>query len=136
MSYDLDGLERECNSLGIDCSRVEPNQLDVLVSADCTLQFSNQPEESDTRVGFAGTPWHSHDQLMLMTSDSTFIECSEFEMIRLLASGDLVIVSQFLKGELGDRWLAHKSERLDIGNIEAGEELHIKRMASPCRSGV
>ena len=125
MTYDLDAIESDCVSLGIVCHRVASDQIDLVLAADCILQFSNQASEGDTMVGFSDTPWHSHDKLMVMTGDSTCIECSELDIVRLIASGDLVIVSQIMNGQLTDRWLAHKAEPLDLQHIEAGEELRI-----------
>lgn len=125
MTYDLDGIENECASLGIRCRRIDSDQVDVLLASDCVLQFSNQPSEGDTMVGFSDTPWHSHDKLMVMTGGSTYIECSELDIVRLIALGDLVIVSQIMNGQLADRWLAHRAELLDLQHIEEGEELRI-----------
>lgn len=130
MNYDLDSIEAECASLGIPSLRVDSDQIDIILASDCVLQFSNQPIEGDTMVGFRDTPWHSHDKLMVMTGDSTCIECSELDVVRLIASGDLMIVSQFVKGRLTDRWLTHKAEPLDLQYIKAGEELRVNAWLS------
>lgn len=64
-----------------------------------------------------------------MTGSNTYIECDELDIIIGLVSGELLIVSQYIKSSLTDRWIMHKYETLDLKCIEAGEELLIYRLA-------
>ena len=60
-----------------------------------------------------------------MTGSNSYIECDEFDIIIGLVSGELLIVSRYLKSKLNDRWIMHKKEPLDLKYIEAGEVLKI-----------
>jgi hypothetical protein len=42
----------------------------------------------------------------------------------------LVVISQIIEGELRDRWIAHKSDRLDLRFIQPGEALRVFRLPS------
>ena len=107
----------------------DTNRIDVSIREDCILSFLNLIDESDTLVGFDGTPWHSHGIVQFMTGSNTYIECDELDIIIGLISGELLIVSQYLKSTLTDRWIMHKDEPFDLKHIEAGEELKIYCLA-------
>lgn len=127
-TYRLDELAKLASEQGLECRRVDDNRLDVMLASDVVLAFFNLVDENDTLVGFDGTPWHSHGAVQFMTGASTYIECDELDILVGLFSGELVIVSQYLHGELKDRWLAHKDEPLDLQHIEPGEELRAFRL--------
>lgn len=129
MSYDLDAIENECAAKKLSCNRVSTNEIEVILEPECILQFANLIEEDDTIIGFKNTPWHSHDELMLMTGDDTWTELSEVDVITSLAAGTLVVVSQWIDGKLHDRWLAHRDEKLDLKHLQPLEELRIKQIA-------
>lgn len=129
MTYRLDELAKLASEMGLESSRVDAHRLDVRLAPDSVLSFSNLVDENDTLVGFDGTPWHSHGIVQFMTGGSTYVECDELDILSGLGNGALVIVSQFLRGELKDRWLAHKDEPLDLRYMEAGEELRVARLA-------
>ncbi len=128
--YRLDELAKLASEQGLEWRRVDDNRLDVTVATDVVLAFCNLVDENDTLVGFDGTPWHSHGVVQFMTGASTYIECDELDILIGLASGDLVVVTQYLHGELKDRWIAHKDEPLDLQYIEAGEELRVVRLSA------
>jgi SAM-dependent methyltransferase len=50
----------------------------------------------------------------VLTGDTTFVECSEFDILIGLGSGELLVASQLRDGQLRDRWLVHKEEPLDV----------------------
>lgn len=128
--YRLDELAKLASEQGLEWRRVDDNRLDVTVATDAVLAFCNLVDEDDTLVGFDGTPWHSHGIVQFMTGASTYIECDELDILIGLASGDLIVVTQYLHGELKDRWIAHKDEPLDLQYIEAGEELRVVRLSA------
>lgn len=128
MRYRLDELAQLASQQGLEWRRVDDNRLDVRVATDAVLAFCNLVEQNDTLVGFDGTPWHSHGVVQFMTGDGTYIECDEFDILIGLGTGDLIIVTQYLGGELKDRWLAHKNEPLDLQCIEPTEELRAIRI--------
>lgn len=129
MEYRLDDIEKLCTDNGFHTHRPDKNRVDLRIRDDCVLSFVNLVEEEDTLVGFDGTPWHSHGVVQFMTGSNTYIECDELDIIIGLVSGELLIVSQYIKSSLTDRWIMHKYETLDLKCIEAGEELLIYRLA-------
>ena len=129
MEYRLNKIAELCSENSLKTHIPDKNRIDVFIREDCVLSFLNLVDENDTLVGFDGTPWHSHGNVQFMTGSNTYIECDELEIIIGLVSGELLIVSRYLKSSLTDRWIMHKDEPLDIKYIEAGEELKICRLA-------
>ena len=129
MEYRLDKIIELCSENGLQADKPDKNRVDVKISDDCVLSFLNLVAEKDTLVGFDGTPWHSHGIVQFMTGANTYIECDELDIIVGLVSGELLVVSQYVKSELTDRWIMHKDESLDLKFIEPGEELKVFRLA-------
>ena len=129
MEYRLNKIAELCSENSLKTYIPDKNRIDVFIREDCVLSFLNLVDENDTLVGFDGTPWHSHGNVQFMTGSNTYIECDELEIIIGLVSGELLIVSRYLKSSLTDRWIMHKDEPLDLKYIEAGEELKICRLA-------
>jgi hypothetical protein len=129
MEYRLNKIAELCSENSLKTHIPGKNRIDVFIREDCVLSFLNLVDENDTLVGFDGTPWHSHGNVQFMTGSNTYIECDELEIIIGLVSGELLIVSRYLKSSLTDRWIMHKDEPLDLKYIEAGEELKICRLA-------
>jgi hypothetical protein len=67
--------------------------------------------------------------LMLMTGDTTYVEFDPSELLLNLISGQVVVVTQYMKGQLQDKWLAHRDERINFQYFEPEEELRIFRAA-------
>ncbi len=96
---------------------------------DAVLTFFNLIEESDTLVGFDGTPWHSHGIVSFGIGDASYVEYDEFDILIGLGLGELLVFSRFVDGVLRDRWIAHKSDAVDDHrNMEPGEEVCIYRL--------
>ena len=129
MEYRLNKIADLCSENGLQTHLADHNRIDVKIRTDCVLSFINLVDEEDTLVGFDGTPWHSHGIVQFMTGPDTYIECDELDIIVGLVSGELLIVSQFAKSKLTDRWIIHKDEPLDLKYIEPGEELIVYRLA-------
>lgn len=129
MEYRLNKIAELCSEHGFETDMPEDNRIDVTIHEDCVLSFLNLANENDTLLGFDGTPWHSHGKVQFVTGSNTYIECDELDIIIGLVSGELLIVSQYLKSKLKDRWIMHKDEPLDLKYIEAGEELKVCRLA-------
>jgi hypothetical protein len=129
MRYRLDELAALASELGLESRRVDANRLDVILQG-AVLAFCNLPED-DTLVGFDGTPWHAHGVVLFGTGNATQIECDELDILIGLGSGDLLVLSRFLDGELRDRWIAHRDEPLDLHYMEVGEEIRVFRLREP-----
>jgi hypothetical protein len=128
LAYDLDNLHHHSIELGFEAARSSADRLAVTLLPGVVLEFANLVDESDTLIGFHGTPWHTHDSLMLMVGRDSYIKLSEFELLSALRTGDAVVVEQYFEAELSDRWIAHKLEPFDIKYIEPGEEIRIHRL--------
>lgn len=126
MFYDLDTLEENCRELGFSVSRSTLDALYVEVLEGVILEFSNLRESEDSYVGFQGTPWHSHDRLMLMTGNVTSVELDELDLIQAIKSGAVLIVEEYLGDALKDRWIVHKGEKMDVQHMKPGEEIRIR----------
>jgi hypothetical protein len=100
----------------------------VIIRDAYRLAFCNLPAEDDTLVGFDGTPWHSHGIVSFLAGSPEYVECDELDILIGLGSGDLLVVSQFLDGNLKDRWIEHKNEPLDIKYLQPNEELCVFRL--------
>ena len=105
--------------------------MEVTIVPDGTLVFANTDAGADTYLGFRDLPWHSHGRLMLMTGEATYQEYAPEELIGALVSGEVLVVSQYIRGELRDRWLTHRDEKLDLRYVESDEELRVYRIAEP-----
>lgn len=128
MPYDLDKLNRHCDALGFTATRESVDALKVTIWDGVTLAFLNLVEESDTLIGFEGTQWHTHGNMILMLDQANYVELSECELLTGIKDGDIVVVERFVDSQLEDRWVAHKLEPFDIEYIEPGEELRIRRL--------
>ena len=129
MAYRLDDLAALAHELGLATKWEDADSLDVVVHEGCVLSFCNL--EGDTMMGFEGTPWHHHGVLSLETGDNTYIECDELDVLIGLGSGDLLIVSSIVNGEVRDRWISHREQDLEVRHIASGEELRVFRLPEP-----
>ncbi|MBW8865403.1 MAG: hypothetical protein JF609_10895 [Verrucomicrobia bacterium] len=128
MNYDLDALTELCSERGLAFCRPTGNSLEITLAPDCILIFENLVAKNDTAAGFKETPWHFHGTLILTTDDATCVEYGELAIIQGILSGDIIILSRFLAGKLHMRWLAHKTEKIDMKYISSGEEMRIQRL--------
>lgn len=129
MEYRLDKIAELCSEYGLKTNMPDENRIDISICSDCVLSFLNLVDEDDTLIGFDGTPWHTHGIVEFMTGSNTYIECNELDILIGLVSGELLIVSRYLKSALVNRWIIHKKEPFSLKYIEAGEELKICRLA-------
>jgi hypothetical protein len=128
MVYRLDELAELASELGLTSERVSADRLDVVIGDGYRLAFCNLPAEGDTLVGFDRTPWHSHGMVSFLAGSPEYVECDELDILIGLGSGDLLVVSQFVDGNLKDRWIEHKNEPLDLKYLQPNEELCVFRL--------
>lgn len=128
MVYRLDALSELARELDLVSERLSADRLDVILHDGCRLAFCNLPAEGDTLVGFDGTPWHSHGIVSFLAGSPEHVECDELDILIGLGSGDLLVVSQFMDGELEDRWIAHRDEPLVLKYVKPNEELRVFRL--------
>ncbi len=128
MYYDLDTVQELCGEVGFSCSRLQPDELEVTIELGVSLVFQNFRDEEDTLIGFRGTPWHAHGTLTLMRRDGSYAAFDELDIIQGLRDGNLVLLEMYLNGELRDRWIIHKEERVDVQDITPSEEIRVRRL--------
>lgn len=127
MLLDLDDLERLANSLGFKASRQSADLLELKLSEGTTLIFENLTEDDDNVIGFARTPWHTHDSLCL-EHEGKYYEFSPREVLSGLKSGELIVTARYLAGEPQDMWIDHVREIGQFEFYEPGEEFRVKRI--------
>lgn len=130
--YRLDELAALAADLGFESRRADADRLDVSISG-AVLAFCNLRQEQDTLIGFEGTPWHSHGTVLFQTGQDTYVECDELDILIGLASGDLVILTEYTNGALRDRWLAHHLESFNVKHMQPGDEIRILRLPEKTR---
>ncbi|PYS99349.1 MAG: hypothetical protein DMF63_12080 [Acidobacteria bacterium] len=126
--YDLETIETTCLELGLPCKRTSDCEIEVAIAPGSVLVIANTDTGTDTYLGFRDVPAHSHGPLILMIGEATYVEYDPSEVLRGLVSGHVVILTQYMRGQLTDRWLAHRDEKIDIRYIEADEEIRIYRV--------
>jgi transcriptional regulator of heat shock response len=127
--YDLDDLEKLCPNLEFSSERISDDSLEITILTDCILVFSNWREEKDTCIGFKNTPWHTHDKLILMTDENSYVELNEFELLEGIKKGDVLIIERFINDQLEDRWLLHKNGKINEEDNIPGEEIRIRTVS-------
>jgi hypothetical protein len=121
----LDVIEAQAAHLGFESRRVDRDQLDIVLDAGVILVFSTLDDGADSRVGFDATGWHAHGVVGLEVSKGEYTGVDEVDILPALAHGELVVVSQYVRGKLRDRWLAVVDAPLDGADAGAEEALQI-----------
>src|SRR5215213_896111 len=116
--YDLEEVETICFQHGLEYNRISNSEIEVTIAPDIVLLLANIENGSDTYLGFRDLPWHAHGSLLLMTGETTYVEYDPSELLLNLTSGNVVVVSQYVRGQLRDRWLAHRDEKVNVQFIE------------------
>ncbi len=133
--YRLDKLTEVAAELGFRAVR-DGDRVDVSLTKDdvvkdsakdIVLSFHNLVEQGDTLVGFVGTPWHAHG-VMTFSTDDSYVELDELELLLGLAVGDVLVVSLYVEGDMRDRWLCHRQEHFSLEHMVPGEELRVFRL--------
>ena len=119
-------IAKVAREMGFECS-LDPEELRIVI-AGAELVVSLDEKEPDGPIGFDGTPWHFHSELMMMTSDSTFVQYGLIELLGALKRGEALVYERFVQGTLEDRWISHKDEPFSLSEMEPGEELRIRNV--------
>ena len=127
--FDLDKLHDHCSNLGFHAKRSATERLEVTLVKDVSLVFANLDDESDTLIGFKGTPWHAHGNITLMIGSTEYVELSEYELLSALKAGEVVLVERFVSGVLEDRWIVDRRAPVDIRYIQPHEEIRVRSVA-------
>jgi hypothetical protein len=129
MAYDLQAVQASCARLRLS-SRLSENQVEVDCGPGAVLCIVNSPDDSDSLIGFQGTPWHTHGDLMFNDAAGLYVEMKLDELLAGLANGQVLICELWRDGTLHDRYLAHARLNDELLYVQPGEELRFFRAAT------
>jgi hypothetical protein len=90
MRYDLITAHTRCSELGLASTIQSNERLEVVVGQGIVWCLQNAEVDQDCLIGFEGTPWHVHDDLMFSDAHDNFVEMSYLEMLACIADGQLL----------------------------------------------
>jgi len=129
MIYDLPIIAEYCIELGF---RVIENSDDVVkieVEKGVTLEFMNIDNNSDSLVGFSGTPWHGHGDLVFVVENGKYIELTPLDILQDLKLGRVLLLETWREGKLEDRAILHSESEETFEYMQPGDEYRIRRIA-------
>jgi hypothetical protein len=129
MSYDLDLIQQLCKELELPNSR-KIDRVEISFNQNAVLYFQNAANEEDCLVGFDGTPWHGHNDLMFSDAQGNFIEMNYVDLISGISDGQVLVGERWLNGKVIDRWLEHcdfNDLKIELQCMPSGEELKFFR---------
>jgi len=118
-----------CNELGFEQIIENNDSVEIKLFDEAKLVFENLHEENDSLVGFAGTPWHTHDTLTFADKNGFYIEMNYLDILDGLKMGTVLVCEQFIGNNLIDRYLVHRDYFDEIRFIDKNEEIRIRRIA-------
>jgi hypothetical protein len=127
MRYDLDLICQLCREIGLSV-RAEPDLcVEVDLGRDAILCFQNDQREEDCLMGFLGTPWHVHDDLMFADGRGYYIELDYLNLLTGLKEGQVLVCEREVENRTVDRWLVHSEYNDEFKCLEAGEQIIVRR---------
>ena len=127
MRYDLDFLSEYCREIGLVSRIVAPSTLEVFLGDNAILCFQNAEHEQDCLMGFLGTPWHTHDNLMFCGSWGYYIELDTLNILSGIVGGSVLVCERYADGTLADRWLIHSEYNNEFRHLQPGERIIVRR---------
>ena len=91
------------------------------------LCFQNAEKDEDCLIGFKGTPWHTHDNLMLADAHGNYVELNYLDLVTGLKEGRVLVSEREVDGRLVDRWLIHSEFNDEFRYLEEGERIVVRR---------
>lgn len=125
MRYDLSLIYELCNDVGLHCTRAT-SELSIHLAPGATLLFQNTEREEDCLMGFVGTPWHAHDNLVCSDRQGNCIDLSYLDVVEGVAEGVILICELWVNEKLSDRWLVHRDYVDEFRYLQRGDEIRIR----------
>ncbi|MDB6122736.1 MAG: hypothetical protein JWQ71_1729 [Pedosphaera sp.] len=133
MRYDFELIHELCQELGLrSCIRTH-ERLEIELGEAVVLCFQNAERDEDCLAGFEGTPSHTHGDFMFVDGRSYYTEMNYLDVLTGLKDGEVLICERWNGGRVSDRWLVHRSYNDEFKYMEEGEEIRIRRPATPDR---
>lgn len=134
--YDLDRISKLCQRLGLAYTFVDSDLLEVLFTDDLVIYFANNPQSHEVEAGIRNSQWRYNEGVFaLEIEEGQYAYFDEYELLKHLVTGHILLVKQLNDEAVVDRWLAHKQRPLDLRFIKAGEELRISSLAKHAGRG-
>jgi hypothetical protein len=99
-----------------------------------SLCFQNAENDEDCLIGFRGTPWHTHDDLTF-DGHGHYIELSYLDMLSGLKDGRVLVCERLIEDRLVDRWLIHRDYNDELKDMDAGEQIIVRRVTTRAPAG-
>ncbi len=130
MRYELDLIHELCQEIGLP-SRIAAQQcVEVDVGDGAVLCFRNAGKDDDCLIGFLGTPWHTHDNLMFADARGHYVELNYLDLVTALKEGRVLVSERHVDGRLIDRWLIHSEFNDEFRYLQEGEQIVVRRATS------
>jgi hypothetical protein len=127
MRYDLDVLSEYCREIGLIARIVDPSTLEVVLGNGAVLCFRNAEHEDDCLMGFLGTSWHVHGDLIFVDPRGHYIELDPLNLLSGLSGGTVLVCEQHVDGALADRWLTHSEYNDEFQHLGPSEWIIVRR---------
>src|SRR5206468_1014471 len=101
------------------------HSMEEYLSPDGQLRFRVAPgEEGDVSLGFVGFPWHTHGDILAVTTGQP-VAAAVRRFVTDLVGGQSVIVVWSVGGEVRDVWVSDDPAR-DAGYAQPGESVELR----------
>ncbi|MBA4033601.1 MAG: hypothetical protein C0480_03210 [Bradyrhizobium sp.] len=127
MPYDLDLVNQLCREIGLIARAETDRRVEVDLGRDAVLCFQNAEREEDCLIGFLGTPWHTHDNLMFADARGNYVELDYLNLLTGLKEGRVLVCEREVKGQIVDRWLVHREYSDEFKYLEEDERIIVRR---------
>ena len=127
MRYDLELITQLCREIGLSALTEVDQRIEVDLGQGAILCFQNADREEDCLIGFAGTPWHTHDNLMFDGARGYYIELDYLNLLTGLKEGRVLVCEREVKGRTVDRWLIHSEYNNEFKYLEEDERIIVRR---------
>jgi hypothetical protein len=131
--YDLRLIQELCIELNLRSSIVADDSVEVDLGADALLCFVNSQNDKDCLVGFKGTPWHAHDDLVFTDHRGYFTKLNYLDVLTGLREGKVLVCELWHSAALADRWLVHSQFNDELRYMRDGDEIRIWRAPRDAR---
>jgi hypothetical protein len=129
MTYDLPMITELCNELGYEKVESSSDKVEVELLENVTLAFQNIDNCTDSLMGFLGTPWHNHGDIMFSGQEGQYIEMTYLDVVSGLKEGKILVCELHNNEVLKDRYLVHRDLVDEFNYMEPGDEIRVRRIA-------
>ena len=129
MIYDLPLIAELCNELGYEKVESSPNAVEVELFKDVTLAFQNIDNCTDSLMGFLGTSWHNHGDIVFSGQEGRYIEMTYLDVVSGIKEGKVLVCELHNNEVLKNRYLVHKDLVDEFKYMEPGDEIRVRKIA-------